>query len=231
MIESDFMLGIKQAAFLIFTGNTEVYNATLATIESAFIALSIAAFFSIPCAIYLAFSHSTLSKIIQFITDTLLALPTVLIGLLCYILFSKQGILASLSLLYTVTGMGIALSLLAFPLLTSLITSALKHSEESLSNTLLTLGASSFQKIRAFLWESRIGVTVAFISTISRVISEVGIAMMIGGNIKNYTRTLTTSIALETGKGDFSLAIAFGIMLLILAIILNLLIRLLRKSW
>lgn len=223
---------LVEAVQRILSLDREVISAMYVSLITSVGALCIASFFSLPLSLYLAL-HCTVSKVqtvIRSLLDVMLVIPTVLLGLLGYILFSQQGIFASLSLLYTVTGMSIILSILAFPLLSSLLISSMEGEEEYTVSTALTLGASSIQALCTFLWEKRTYIVTAYIATFTRLISEIGIAMMVGGNIKNHTRTITTAIALETGKGNFSLGIALGIVLLFLSGILTLSIRLLQRQ-
>lgn len=212
--------------------DTEIVSAVFISLITSLSALSIASVCSLPLALYLGLYHgrSTVRIAIRSVLDVLLAIPTVLLGLLGYILFSQRGILASFSLLYTVTGMSIMLAVLAFPLLTSLLVSSLEGSEEYTIITALTLGASRRQAICTLLWEKRRYIITAYIATFTRLISEIGIAMMVGGNIKNHTRTITTAIALETGKGNFSLGIALGLLLLLLSGTLTITIRIIQHK-
>ena len=206
--------------------NEDVLSAIGISLISSFSALCIASLFAFPLAIYLASRKTPCTRCLRFIVDTLQALPTVLIGLIGYILFSKQGIFHFLNILYTVEAISIMLACLAFPILTALLTHVLENVEITVRYTAMTLGATPLQVIRTVLWEVRRGVTVAYVTVFSRTISEIGIAMMVGGNIRHHTRTITTTIALETGKGNFEVALTLGIILLCIAVLLNAIIRL-----
>ena len=212
--------------------DTEVLYSVSVSLLTSLSALCIASLFSVPLSLYLGLKQrlSLLHVFIRYILDALLAIPTVLLGLLGYILFSQQGIFSYFSLLYTTAGMSIILSILAFPLLTSLLLSSIEGNEEYTMMTALTLGASKIQALQTLLWEKRRYIIMAFIATFTRLISEIGIAMMVGGNIKNHTRTITTAIALETGKGNFSLGLALGILLLLLSTTLTVSIRILQRQ-
>lgn len=216
----------------IITFDTDVLHAVYISLLTSIQALVLSSLFSFPLALYLIFCKEQCfyTKIVRHIIDTMLSIPTVLLGLLGYILFSHQGIFSYFSLLYTTSGMSIILAILAFPLLTSLIITGLEDTEEEVLQTSLTLGASYYQAYRTLLWEKRNYIIVAYITTGTRLLSEVGIAMMVGGNIKNHTRTITTTIALETGKGNFSLCLALGIVLLVLSSSLTMTIRMLQKK-
>lgn len=206
--------------------NDDVLSAIGISLISSFSALCIASLFAVPLAVYLASRTTLFTRCLRFVIDTLQALPTVLIGLIGYILFSKQGIFHFLHILYTVEAISIMLACLAFPILTALLTHVLESAEITVRHTAMTLGATPLQVIRTVLWEVRRGVIVAYVTVFSRTISEIGIAMMVGGNIRYHTRTITTTIALETGKGNFEVALTLGIILLCIAVLLNGIIRL-----
>jgi len=126
-----------------------------------------------------------------------------------------------LGLLFTPAGIHIGQIILCFPLITSLVYSALSRLDQRLPETLITLGAKPFEIFRMIIWEGRIAILSALLSGFGRVVGEVGVAMMLGGNIRWYTRTLTTAIALETSKGDFELGLALGMILMAIAFVVN----------
>jgi tungstate transport system permease protein len=163
------------------------------------------------------------------IVDTLLALPTVVVGLLVYAFISRSGPLGGLGLLFSLKGMAIGQFFLGLPIVISLTASATEQIENSVRMTLMTLGASPGQIAASSLWETRYSVIAAAMTAYSRLISEVGVSMMIGGNIKWHTRTITTAIALETGKGQFAEGIALGIVLLGIAFAVNAVVSVSRR--
>ena len=150
-----------------------------------------------------------------------MAMPTVVIGLLLYGLFSRMGPLGELGLLYTQSAMIIAQSILIFPIMMNLTLVTVNTADPRLILTLQSLGADKWQQCFQVLKAVRLAVLVAILTGFGRAIGEVGAAMMLGGNIEGYTRTMTTAIALETSKGEFELALALGIVLLMIAFILN----------
>ena len=160
----------------------------------------------------------TLINIIQ----TFYSLPTVCIGLLVFVLFSKSGPMGGLGILFTPTAMVIGQMLLVSPILLGLTISALSSVDKAIRDTAISMGASDFQTIWLILREARFAVMAAVIMAFGRAISEVGCAMMVGGNIRGFTRVITTAISLETSKGDIELSIALGIILICLALIVNL---------
>lgn len=168
-------------------------------------------------------------RAIRTAVDTLLALPTVVIGLLVYAFISRRGPLGGWELLFTVEGMAIGQIILGTPIVAAYTAAAIEGLDDRLRQTLLTLGASGGRLALASLWEARFLVLVAALTAFGRIIGEVGSAMMLGGNIKWHTRTITTAITLETGKGEFALGIALGVILILISLILNISLSLLRR--
>ncbi len=158
-----------------------------------------------------------------------MALPTVVVGLLLFGLFSRQGPLGPLGLLFTPLAMIAGQTVLATPIVANLVLSAVSSADKRIINTALTLGASYLQAARQLLREIRFGVMAAVIAGFGRVVAEVGVAMMLGGNIRNSTRTMTTAIALETSKGDFAFGMALGLILLGVALLVNMALNILQQ--
>jgi tungstate transport system permease protein len=151
-----------------------------------------------------------------------MALPTVVVGLLLFGLLSRQGPLGSWGLLFTPVAMILGQLVLATPIVANLVLAAVAGADKRILPTLITLGASPFQASIQLLKELRFGIMAAIIAGFGRVIAEVGVAMMLGGNIRGLTRTMTTAIALETSKGEFAFGLALGIILLAVALLVNL---------
>jgi len=162
------------------------------------------------------------------ILNTLMSLPTVVVGLLVYSFLSRRGPLGELGLLYTQTAMVIGQFLLAFPIISGLAVTSVMSLDRRLHAAVLSLGADPSQSFRMFLHEARFGLVAAVITGFGRVFAEVGVSMMLGGNIRTYTRSITTAIALETSKGEFALGIALGIVLLTVALVINVMFNTLR---
>jgi len=162
--------------------------------------------------------------------DTLLALPTVFIGLLVYALISHRGPMGEMGLLFTLPGIAIGQTILALPIVMALSATTVEGLDADLKTTLLSLGANRRQLLLSTLWEARHGILVAALTAYGRVMTEVGISMMVGGNIKWHTRTITTAIALETSKGQFAMGIALGLILLAIAFIVTSLTSFLRRK-
>jgi tungstate transport system permease protein len=161
--------------------------------------------------------------------DTLLSFPTVVIGLLVYGFLSRQGPLGELGLLFTLPGIAIGQTILGLPIVIALTASAVESLDRRLRPTLLTLGANERQILLTTICEARFSLMAAAVTAYGRIVSEVGISMMVGGNIKWYTRTITTAIALETNKGKFGMGIALGLVLLLIAFTVNLVLAVLRR--
>jgi tungstate transport system permease protein len=163
------------------------------------------------------------------VVDTLLALPTVVVGLLVYAFISRRGPLGELGLLFTIPGIALAQTILVTPIVVSLTATAIESLDRRLRPTLIALGAQGRQLATTSLLEAKYAVLMAAVAAYGRAISEVGISMMVGGNIKWHTRTITTAIALETGKGEFAMGIALGIVLLLMAFLANSLLMILKR--
>jgi len=191
--------------------------------------MSAALVVGIPAGFCLGYFDFPGKRVVRMLSDAFMAFPTVVIGLLVYALLSRMGPFGEWGLLFTIPGMSMGLALLALPMLTSLTAAAVEGMDARRRLTLLTLGANARQLPQGVLWEARHAVSAGILAAFGRVVSEVGIAMMVGGNIKWHTRTITTAIALETGKGEFAEGIALGMVLLAIAVTLNAVLAVLRR--
>lgn len=218
----DYILsGLIRAFELLFHGDPETYSAVKTTVFAS--SLSVAASMAIgaPLGFVLGYARFPGRRSIRVVVDTLLSLPTVVIGLLCYALMSHRGPLGGLELLFTIPGMAIGQTILGLPIVVAMTATAVENLDHRLKQTVLTLGADPRQLLLTSLWEARFALALAGAAAYGRIVSEVGISMMVGGNIKWHTRTITTAIALETGKGQFAMGIALGLILLALALMVN----------
>jgi tungstate transport system permease protein len=166
---------------------------------------------------------------VRLTVDTLLALPTVFIGLMVYAFISRQGPFGQWGLLFSLPGIAIGQTILALPIVIALTATAVESVDRELRITLMSLGAGRGQMLMTFLCEVRHGILAAALTAYGRVMTEVGISMMVGGNIKWQSRTITTAIALETGKGMFATGIALGLVLLAIAFVINAAVSFLRQ--
>ncbi len=215
--------GFQEAIRLLVTGESGVYTIVGISVFVAFIATLLASIIGLPMGYWLATYRFPGRRIITTVLNTLLAMPTVVIGLIVYALISRRGPMGFLELLYTPNAMIIGETILAIPIVAAFTLSAFRAVDSRITETALTLGATNTQTAWALISEARFGIMAAIVAAFGRVIAEVGAAMMLGGNISGSTRTMTTAIALESSKGEFGLAIALGIILLLTAFGANLL--------
>ncbi|MCU4139017.1 MAG: ABC-type tungstate transport system [Thermodesulfobacteria bacterium] len=219
----------KKALFLIINLDKELLEIIFLSLRVSFSALIIASIFGIPLGAFLGMKKFPGKNAIIIFLNTGMGLPPVVVGLFLYMLFSRSGPLGFLHLLYTPTAMIIAQFVLAFPIITALTQSAIVKVDPVIKLTAKTLGATPFQIALTVIKEARYGIFVGVIAGLGRVMAEVGAILIVGGNIAGYTRVMTTTIALETDKGNFELALALGIILLTLSFIINISLYLLQK--
>jgi len=217
---SDIVSGVSQAVNLIVTLNPDVMQIALLSLYISLVSTILAACIAIPAGGFIHFYDFRGKKVLVALIQTLYSLPTVVVGLLMYLLLSRSGPLGFFGLLYTPQGMILGQTILIIPMMTGLVIAALSGVGRDIRDTLVSLGATGFQSIIQIVKEARVAILSAVILGFGRAISEVGVAMMIGGNIRNETRVLTTAIALQTGLGDFGFSIALGIILLSIALVI-----------
>jgi tungstate transport system permease protein len=222
----DISQGIIQAADLILTLNPELIEITFRSLYISLGATLLAAIITIPIGSLIHFRTFPGKRALITVIQTLYSVPTVVVGLLIYLMISRSGPLGMLGLLFTPEGMILGQTVLILPIMMGFVITALSGVDTTIRDTLVSLGATEFQSIREILREARYAILGAVILGFGRAISEVGVAMMIGGNIRGHTRVLTTSIALETGMGDFALSIALGIVLLAIALVVVIILNL-----
>ncbi len=220
---------LQEAIKLISSGDPEVYATVYRTIYVAGLGTLLACLWSIPMAVLLGLYNFRGKWLIKGIFNALLGIPTVALGLLLFLLFSRQGELGFLNLLFTLNGIAIGEAILVTPIIVSFTANALGASDTQLRDLARTLGASGFRTnltlIRETIWSIVLSLTASF----NRCFGELGIATLVGGSILGETRVLTTSIAIWTNFGDFSLAIAYGIILMVIVIALALTVSLIER--
>lgn len=206
---------------LLFEGDAALWGIVYVSLRVCFFSLLLAT----PPAVALAFLLANFvfpgRRVLIVLVQTLLALPTVVIGLVMYILLTRNGPLGNYEMLFTQAGMILGQAVLAFPILAAMTLSALQGADPRVAETAKTLGASRARVAWTQMLEVRFAVMAAVVTGFGRVISEVGCAMMVGGNIAGVTRNITTAIALETSKGEFAQGIALGIVLVVIALVTN----------
>lgn len=214
-----------EAIHLLVTLDPEVMEITLRTLYISITSTVIAALIAVPAGGYIHFRKFRGKRTLINIIQTLYSMPTVLVGLLVFLLISSQGPLGSLELLFTPGGMIMGQTILVLPIIAGFTILALSGVKNEIRDLSLSLGASEFQAIQTIMSEAKYALLGAIILGFGRAISEVGVAMMIGGNIRGYTRVITTTMSLETSKGNVELSIALGIILLAIALIINLMLN------
>jgi tungstate transport system permease protein len=227
----DFILaGFIQAIRLLFGGDAQTWSAVAATVKASTGSMGASLILGIPLGFVLGFFDFPCKRQARLLVDTGLALPTVFIGLVVYAFVSNRGPLGQMGLLFTLPAISIGQTILALPVVIALSATAVESMDRNLRTLLISLGASRRQLLFSSLWEVRYGVLAAGLAAYGRVMTEVGISMMVGGNIKWHTRTITTAIALETGKGMFATGIALGLVLIAIAFTVNVCLSFIRKK-
>lgn len=227
----DFLLGSLGASFkLIASLDPAFAHAVWVSLYVSFWSIIFASILGIPIGLAVGLTEFPMKRTVITALNSLMALPTVLIGLLVYGFISRQGPFGGFGLLFTPSAIIVGDAFLAAPIVANLTLSSVRGANAAILPTAMTLGGDRLQSLLALLSEIRFGMFAAVIAGFGRVVSEVGIAMMLGGNILGYTRTMTTAIALETSKGEFALGVALGIVLMGVAIGVNVLFQFLQRK-
>jgi tungstate transport system permease protein len=213
--------GLTRAIELIISFDPEVMGIAGRTLRIAVTSCLLASLISLPLGSLIYFRRFRGKRVLINIIQTLFSMPTVIVGLFVFVLFSRAGPFGELGILFTPTVMVIGQMILITPILLGLTISALSGVSKEIAETATSLGASGLQLALLMLREARYAVLAALILGFGRAISELGIAMMVGGNIRGFTRVMTTAISLATTRGELELALALGIILLFLALIIN----------
>lgn len=222
--------GFKKAFILIFNLNAELLGIIFLSLKVSGSALLVSAVMGIPLSAILGLKKFPAKGFIISLSNTFMGLPPVVVGLFVYILLSRSGPLGPLGLLYTPSAMVIAQTILAFPIVVSLCSTAIVSVNPIIKQASMTLGATPFQIAITIIKEARYGIMSGVIAAFGRVMAEVGAILIVGGNIAGYTRVMTTTIALETDKGNFELALALGIILLTISLLINAVLHLIQKK-
>ena len=226
----DFLLhGFAEAFNLLLNGNLETYSAIKATLYTSSVSILFAVLIGFPLGFSLGFYDFRGRKILRLLSDTALAMPTVAIGLILYAFITRNGPLGSLNLLFTLKAVMLGQFVLALPIIISLTASVVENMDRKHYLTILNLRLSAPKLVFCVLYELRYALMVVIATAYGRIVAEVGVAMMIGGNIKYFTRTITTAVSLETNKGEFAMGIALAMVLIFIAFLVNLAIFALRK--
>lgn len=220
-----FFEGIKQGLFLLLHPKKEIIEIIILSLLVSGSATLLSVIFALPISLCLAIKEFRLKRFIVSVINTWMSVPAVLIGLFVYILITRQGPLGKFHLLYTPYAIVIAQTVLATPIITALSFSSIKVFAKDVKDISYSLGADKFQTFFLIIKESKAGLIIASITAFSRIIGETGMTLMVGGNIKGLTRVMTTAIALETMKGNFEFGIAIGMILFLIALIINIILQ------
>jgi len=224
------LINILETAFnLIVTLNSDLFEIINLSLKVTLSALIISVIFSIPFGAFLVFYKNKTQGLIVLISNTLMGMPPVVLGLLIYTLVSKKGIFGFLDILYTPTAMILAQTLLITPIVISLTYEEIYKKNKEYNLLLSSLNLTKFSKLKTLIYESRYALITVALTGFGRASAEVGAVMIVGGNINHFTRVMTTAIAFETSKGSIELAVALGLILLLISFIITILIKSLRK--
>ncbi|MCF8145520.1 MAG: ABC transporter permease [Deltaproteobacteria bacterium] len=220
----EFLLdSFLSAVLLLWSFDPDLYFIIYVSLKVSFFSTLISSLLGVPAGFLVAFNEFRGKRAVITVLNSLLALPTVVVGLVVYAFISRRGILGILDLLYTQTAIVIGQVILIMPLVAALTIAAVGSIDEKYRKTAMTLGATGFQTARVIFREARFALVAAVIAAFGRVIAEVGVSMMLGGNAKGFTRTITTAMALEYDKGEFVLGVALGLVLLGISFSINIL--------
>ena len=206
---------------LLLQGDATLRDIALLSLRVSASATLFAALIGLPLGAWVALSTTRLRTLFAVLLNTSMGLPPVVVGLVVYLLLSRSGPLGPLGWLFTPTGMIFAQTLLITPIIAALARQTIEDAHVGLAEWFTSLGLTRWQRLKALLFEARFSLAVALLAGFGRAIAEVGAVMMVGGNIAGHTRVMTTTIALETSKGDLPLALALGVLLVALVLLVN----------
>jgi tungstate transport system permease protein len=217
--------GLKEAIRLIVTGDPELVEITLRSLQVTFYAIVMASAIGVPLGVVIGMREFKGKKLLKTIFATLIGMPTVALGLFLFLLLARKGPLGNFQLLYTVQAISLGEAILVIPIVVSFTISAIESRDIRLRDLAHTLGASELNTFMTILREASDAIGLAVVAAFNRAFAELGIAMMVGANIRGLTRVLTTSIALQTAMGEIGLSIALSIILMAVVFALNILSR------
>jgi tungstate transport system permease protein len=223
--------GFLKAIELILTLDPEVLEITARTLVISISSTTIAGIICLPLGSLIHFNNFRGKRTLINLIQTFYSVPTVAVGLIVFLLFSRSGPLGFMELLFTPQVMIVGQVILISPVILGLVIAALSGVDKAAYETAIAIGASQFQATTIVIREARYAIYSALMLGFGRAISEVGLALMVGGNIRGYTRVMTTAISLETSKGDIVLSVALGIILISIALIINFSLSRLQQRW
>lgn len=222
--------GLAEAWRLLITFDADLFEITSLSLRVTLSATLIAALMGLPLGAWLAINRFRARRVVIALLNALMGLPPVVVGLVVYVFLSRSGPLGVLGLLYTPTAMIIAQTIIITPIVASIAHQAIRDLWADYHDLLISLNATRRQRIAALIWDGRRALMTAALAGFGRAIGEVGAIMIVGGNIDHATRVLTTAIALETGKGEFGMALALGFVLIAMAIAVNMAVHVLSRT-
>jgi len=221
--------GILKAFQLLFSLNPEVLGITLLSLQVSGAATFISVLIGLSCGMVVALNHFPGKRFLVSVVNTGMGLPPVVVGLFVMIFLWRNGPFGFLEILYTPTAMIIAQAVIATPIVMGITIAAIQNLPPKLRLQILSLGATRIQMVWFLIREARLPLLAAIMAGFGGVISEVGASIMVGGNIKGYSRVLTTATVMESGMGNFDMAIALGIILLLLCFLVNYLLTVIQQ--
>lgn len=227
---NDIWQGLTHAARLVVGLDADLMEISGLSLQVSLGATVFASMIGLPLGAWLAISRFRARRVVIAVLNALMGLPPVVVGLFVYVLFSRSGPFGVLGLLFTPTAMVIAQVIIITPIIASIAHQAIRDLWADYHDLLISLNTRRGQRIRTLLWDGRRALMTASLAGFGRAIGEVGAIMIVGGNIDHVTRVLTTAIALETGKGEFGLALALGFVLISLAVVVNLCVHFLSRT-
>lgn len=219
-----FATEFNAAIGLILSGDSELWAIVLLSLKVSVLAVLISALIGMPVGAALAVARFPGRRMLIILMNALMGFPPVVVGLLVYLMLSRSGPLGVLELLYTPTAMIIAQVVLVMPIVAALTRQVVEMLAEEYSEQLRSLGVSRLASVPVLLWDARLALVTALLAGFGRAIAEVGAVIIVGGNINHVTRVMTTTIALETSKGNLALALALGAILIGIAVAVNALV-------
>ena len=227
---SEISQGLAQALGLVGNADPQLWSIVWLSLTVSGTAVLVAALLALPFGAWLALARFPGRQSLIALLNGMMGLPPVVVGLLIYLLLSRAGPLGALGILFTPAAMMLAQALLIFPIIAALARQVIADAWVEYREQLTSLNATRWQCVQALLWDMRFTLTTSVLAGFGRAIAEVGAVMIVGGNIDGVTRVMTTAIALETSKGDLPLALALGMVLIALVVIINVAAQLIKTN-
>lgn len=227
---NEFGQALAEALDLLLAADADLVEIVALSLQVSLGAVGIASLIGIPLGAAVALARFPLRGLVLALLNALMGLPPVVVGLMIYLLLSRSGPLGELGLLFTPSAMVIAQTVLVTPIVAALTRQAVEDLNEEYDEPLRSLGAGPLRRVTALVWDARFSLTTAVLAGFGRAIAEVGAVIIVGGNINHLTRVMTTTIALETSKGELSTALALGVILVIIALSVNMAVMGLRNA-